>query len=132
MILNRLSTAIQNQNWFTVILEILIVVIGIFLGLQVNDWNEERKYRQQESVYLEKIQDDLSKMRADLTNKYEGYERRITFMIRALDALESCDNSDDAVEAVEYSMQAYQAGPPLDYIGATYEEMVASGALARI
>jgi len=39
MILHRLAEGVRAQNWFTVIVEVLIVVVGIFLGLQVDDWN---------------------------------------------------------------------------------------------
>ena len=38
MILRRLADAIRDQSWFTVALEIMIVVIGIFIGLQVDGW----------------------------------------------------------------------------------------------
>lgn len=58
MILHRLASAICNQNWFQMIMEILIVVIGIFLGLQVDDWTEERESRAQERLYLESFHDE--------------------------------------------------------------------------
>jgi hypothetical protein len=48
MILRRLAEALRTQNWFTVVLEIAIVVVGIFIGLQADDWNENRKERQAE------------------------------------------------------------------------------------
>ena len=59
MILRRLADAIREQNWFTVIVEILIVVVGIFIGLQVDDWNERRKDRLDERFYLERLHDDV-------------------------------------------------------------------------
>ncbi len=40
MILRRMADAIREQNWFTVFIETLIVVIGIFLGFQMTEWNE--------------------------------------------------------------------------------------------
>jgi hypothetical protein len=60
MILRRLSAAVAEQNWFTVFLEILIVVVGIFLGLQVDDWNEVRKDRVREANYLQRIDAELA------------------------------------------------------------------------
>ena len=80
MIFNRFSQAILGQNWFTVVLEIFIVVIGIFLGLQVDDWNESRKDQQQELVYLGKLTDDLSTMRTDLVLKLETRQERVDRM----------------------------------------------------
>ena len=54
VILRRLAEAIREQNWFTVALEILIVVVGIFIGLQANDWNQARIDRELEVRYLER------------------------------------------------------------------------------
>ena len=42
MILRRLAESIRKQEWFTVVLEVLIVVVGIFIGLQVDEWNRAR------------------------------------------------------------------------------------------
>lgn len=39
--------------------EILLVVIGILIALQINNWNEENQLKAQEQVYLELIVDDL-------------------------------------------------------------------------
>ena len=90
MILQRFSQAVLKQNWFTVALEIMIVVVGIFLGLQVDDWNEVRKYRQQESLYLDKIFDDMAAMRTDLVDMIERTDGAVIRMTEALYALEAC------------------------------------------
>ncbi len=42
MIIKRLATGIKEQDWFVVMVEVMIVVVGIFIGLQVDDWNEGR------------------------------------------------------------------------------------------
>lgn len=59
MILRRLADAIRTQNWFTVIIEILIVVIGIFLGLQVTEWNEAREDRILTREYLVRLHTEV-------------------------------------------------------------------------
>lgn len=55
MILRKIAEAIREQNWFTVVLEVLIVVFGVFIGLQVDGWNEDRKARVQERQTLERL-----------------------------------------------------------------------------
>ena len=67
MILRQLAEGIQEQNWSTVVLEVLIVVVGIFLGLQVDDWNEGRKDRIEERDYLERLEADFVAHREALT-----------------------------------------------------------------
>jgi len=59
MIIRRMAEAIREQNWFTVIVEIFIVVIGIFLGLQVSEWNEERQQQARTKQVLETLREDL-------------------------------------------------------------------------
>ncbi|MGV6830422.1 MAG: DUF6090 family protein [bacterium] len=39
--------------------EIILVMIGILLALQVNNWNEDRKNKQVKSVYIERLINDL-------------------------------------------------------------------------
>ena len=60
MIVLRMADAIRTQNWFTVIIEILIVVIGIFLGFQVTEWNEERVERAAERAYLVELRAEVA------------------------------------------------------------------------
>ena len=39
--------------------EILLVVIGILIALQINNWNEQRKEKQQEEIYLESLHQEM-------------------------------------------------------------------------
>jgi len=39
--------------------EILLVVIGISIAIQANNWNEERKYRIQQKLFLKSLRDEL-------------------------------------------------------------------------
>lgn len=41
-LLGRISHHLRTQNWTAVVIEFLVVVFGIFLGFQLNNWNEER------------------------------------------------------------------------------------------
>ena len=43
MILRRFMKHVTDQNWLAVGLDVLVVIVGIFLGLQVQEWNEDRK-----------------------------------------------------------------------------------------
>ena len=65
MILRRLADAIREQNWFTVVLEMAIVVIGILIGLQVDDWNQRRLERESDRRALDLFVDELQLMLAE-------------------------------------------------------------------
>jgi hypothetical protein len=64
MILRRLAEAFRRQDWFTVTIETLMVVLGVFLGLQVNNWNEARAEAERSREYLSRIRAELV---ADMT-----------------------------------------------------------------
>ena len=38
MRLRSISKNLKEQNWFAVILDFLIVVLGVFLGVQMGNW----------------------------------------------------------------------------------------------
>lgn len=46
--------------------EIVLVVIGILIALQINNWNENRKNSQYEQNYLQRILKDLNKDQTEL------------------------------------------------------------------
>lgn len=58
MIVRRLGERLRQQDWFAVTIELVLVVAGVFLGLQVANWNEARKARATEAAYLERIAQD--------------------------------------------------------------------------
>lgn len=59
MILRRLADAIRRQDWFTIVIEITVVVIGVFLALQVQQWAQDRADRQTEAAYLSRLYDEV-------------------------------------------------------------------------
>lgn len=46
--------------------EIILVVIGILIALQINNWNEFRKERKRENMYLMSLQSDLHESQLEL------------------------------------------------------------------
>ena len=59
MILQRLAEAIQEQNWFTVIIEVLIVVFGVVIGIEISNLNEDRKFDAQEREFLGQLREEI-------------------------------------------------------------------------
>ena len=59
MLLRRITEHVRTQNWFAVGIDFVIVVLGVFVGLQVSGWNEERQNRIAETYYLQRILGDI-------------------------------------------------------------------------
>jgi uncharacterized membrane protein YgaE (UPF0421/DUF939 family) len=57
--------------------EILLVVIGILIALQVNNWNEQRKDKIKSYSYLLRLNEDLDLILSDVDNSLKGAERKV-------------------------------------------------------
>jgi hypothetical protein len=55
--------------------EIVLVVIGILLALQINEWNENRKIKLAEKVVLNNLKQEFRSNRAELDSILNGLER---------------------------------------------------------
>lgn len=59
MLLRRITQHVQDQNWFAVSIDFAIVVLGVFIGIQVANWNDARADRSLRSQYLAQLTEDL-------------------------------------------------------------------------
>ncbi|WP_445383010.1 DUF6090 family protein [Robiginitalea sp. IMCC43444] len=71
--------------------EIILVMIGILLALQVNDWNEQRKDRIREQAVLKQLQEDYQANLAQLEEKMTTRERIIFSAMKSLNAFDQPD-----------------------------------------
>ncbi|MFN7163640.1 MAG: hypothetical protein ACK4P2_02365 [Hyphomonas sp.] len=65
MILRRITEHVKAQNWFAVALDFLIVVLGVFVAMQVANWNAARIERNMERAYLVRLHEEVSLMIAE-------------------------------------------------------------------
>ena len=59
MILRRVIKHVQNQEWTAIAIDFVIVVLGVFVGLQVSNWNASLADRSSETLYLRYLAEDL-------------------------------------------------------------------------
>lgn len=52
MIFRRIKAHVEKENWFAVGVDFAIVVIGVFIGIQVANWNETRILKDEEAAFL--------------------------------------------------------------------------------
>lgn len=58
MLLRRITEHVKDQNWTAVALDFVIVVVGVFIGIQVSNWNGARNDRALELEYLQRLHDE--------------------------------------------------------------------------
>jgi len=132
MRLRRVGEHVKTQNWTAVGLDFVIVVVGVFIGIQVSNWNEARKEEEATERYLARLADDLTSMQAQIRREAAFAEQLHEGAILALNSLRACefDPADD--EKINLTFQAYQSAPAPYIYRATFDEMMASGAFASL
>jgi len=125
MVIRRIHDHVAHHNWFAVFVDLMIVVVGVFLGAQANNWNQARIERADAAEYRQEIIDDLKSNEVDLTSRKAYYGAAREHAIAALLALESPSRP----RAEPFLIDAYQASQvwlrPLVRTG--YDEMVSAG-----
>jgi hypothetical protein len=132
MILRRLTQHVRTQNWFAVTLDFLIVVLGIFVGLQVSSWNENRQDQVRAQEYLERIHIDLSMDHTALSNRIEFWSDIAEFAEIAVAYAEGA--RDPSQSNWDVLLAFYQASQVWEYfpVDTTYSELRNAGELHLI
>jgi hypothetical protein len=95
MIIKRFAHAIREQSWFTVVLEIIIVVIGIFVGLQVDDWNQRRIERKNDQRAVALFVDELQLMLDEAGVDVQLVTEFLQDLVSGTEIALKCDASDE-------------------------------------
>jgi hypothetical protein len=131
VILRRVIAHFRKQEWTAIALDFLIVVVGVFVGLQVNNWNEARADSRREAVYLEALREDFSSVITELESDIARYEAIANSMTFLLDQSRkpAPDASLDALNAAARQLIAMEGTP---IVSDTYTNLTGSGDLAII
>ena len=133
MILRRLVENLKRQHWAGVGIELAIVVLGVFIGMQVSNWNEERRDRALERQYLERLREDFASSVSSAQEGIESMESQASKATLMLDSLRAC-RLDEAGQRADFATALYVLGriqPPLLTRG-TIDELRSTGRLGII
>jgi len=96
MILRRIAQSIRSRDWFTFSIEFAIVVAGVFLGIQVANWNEARVERARERVLLGELRAEVAEAIKVIDQRRKGFEQVARSGQRAIAFLDSGQECGDA------------------------------------
>ena len=55
MLLRRVIEHTKAQNWTAIVLDFVIVVVGVFIGIEVSNWKERLAFEQREKTLGDSI-----------------------------------------------------------------------------
>jgi hypothetical protein len=109
--------------------EILLVMIGILLALQVNNWNEKRKTEEKELKLLIELKDDLIETKNDLLTDID----RISPILETTNSLYKAILADQISDADPYKLpQGFLIQYPILYPKLSALEAIQSEGIAII
>ena len=130
MILRRITEHVKALNWFAVGVDFVIVVVGVFIGIQVANWNEERLQEREGAQYS-------SRLKADLRAEFTAWQNLVAYLgvVR-----ENADRAtailEGRVEATDEALliHAYRATQYMYYQRrrSTFDELTSTGSLGLI
>ena len=127
--LRHVISQLRRQDWTAVFIELVIVILGVFIGIQVSNWNQARADAQLGQDYAKRLardlDTDLAGVRAEI-----AYYSAVLQSVRKTDELLREPDSDPR----ELVVNAYRATEIL-YIApvrATWDQIVSSGHLGLL
>jgi hypothetical protein len=83
--------------------EIVLVVIGILIALQINNWNEQRKIQDDLTLSLIQIKNDLQQDEIHLKGYYSGDIKRIGHLTK----ISNSNSNDIPLDSLLYDLDNY-------------------------
>lgn len=130
MFFRRIAAHIRNQQWSAIVIDLAIVIAGVFIGTQVSNWNEDRVTNRKAAAFAERLRSDLRE-EAWSSELLLQYNREVLVSAeRAVAALEgNITMSDEALLTNAYRATQYrQKGRRRS----TYDELTSTGAVGLI
>lgn len=120
----------QHRYWVKIAVDLAIVVVGVFIGMQASNWNQQRATDAQSADLTARLKADLR--REDWTYQFlVTYNREVLANAnRAVDALEGkAALSDEALLIAAYRATQYKQR---NRRGTTYDELISTGTIGLI
>jgi hypothetical protein len=131
MILQTLSKAVREQNYYAVVLEFVIVIAGVVIGFQIQAWNVARGDRVREAAYLERLHAEIVELTITREDRVSRRERTNANLVEFADMLEGRSDALPGQRHCNAVGRSFIVSYPTDSL-AVIDELLSVGALESI
>jgi len=132
MILQNISKAIREQNYYAVALEFVIVIAGVVIGFQIQAWNEGRADREAEALYLTTLAGELDLISTRLQEGIDSLVEHHDYAVLFLEAAEAGDFESAQEREPVFGVIAVTRVVSEELVPASLNELLSSGRLPII
>ena len=123
---NLLNQGQLNRYLIYGIGEILLVMIGILLALQVNNWNQQRRDQKTEIKYLQSLSADLKEQSNILTGLIEDQKWYVRSANQALSLIRENTHMENLDSLLRF-VRRCSATRTFSFVETTYEDLKSTG-----
>jgi len=132
MILDNLTRAVRQQNWFAVFLEFVIVITGVVIGFQVSEWASARAEEERRAAALDRLHDEVEDAAGLLQRVVDMYDEQNAARTEAIERLIARDFEGMDEPALTQAVISTALLPAFSAREGVYTEIVSSGMLSRL
>lgn len=130
MLLRRFKKNLSRQDWLAISIDLIVVVFGVFMGIQVANWNESLQLRSAELDAYKKLKEQISLDAQDISGQIEYNAHFSAQYMLGMEIIERNDRT-QMKELAEIASQLTRYSD-YDRRGNVYEVMVNSGDIRLI
>lgn len=130
MIFKRFAANLRAQNWFAIAVELGIVIVGVFIGTWVANWNQERAAQRETTALLLQLRPEMAAQKRAIKSTRTYFANTHAYAVTALAGWRGDPNVSDS----EFVIAAYQASQAagLDSNGQAWTTIFGGEQLRRI
>lgn len=132
MLLRRITKHVKDQNWFAVGIDFVIVVIGVFIGIQVANWNAARQEAKLQILIEDRLIADFQMIDEELDTAVERMENQIMSLEVFRKAILRGTEHPEEKDAIRHALSRGFSYPRFTRQSVTYQELQTSGRLDLI
>lgn len=130
MFFRHLTHHVRNLHWSAIVIDLLIVIAGVFIGTQVSNWNEDRVTNRKAAAFADRLRDDLreeawsSELLLQYNREVLANAERAVVVLEDQATLSDEDLLTAAYRATQYKQKGRRRS--------TYEELTSTGTIGLI
>src|SRR5687768_5621507 len=132
MIVKRFAAALRRQDWSSITIEFLLVVLGVLLAFQISQWASERDARMERAAATERLLLEAEETVAYMRLGVRTQDQLIGDLTYTLGGIQAGTwrSADQArmTRALQSIINAAAPSPPTS----VYDDLIASGTFGKI
>ena len=129
MLLRSITKHVKDQNWFAVGIDFIIVVIGVFIGIQVANWDNVRSDEHNYQNAMVRLAEENFDTLDQLEEFRPAVEERLTEVQAAILVLQTCETDGTAEATLNHGLNIIRGSSTPQAATLALDQLVNDGSL---